>query len=94
MTDQVKAIVGKTFYAVETEAPEGYARSNQVTEVNVPENDANDPYIVTIENVPTSDSGKWFTLPKTGATGVIIFALAGLALVAAGTGLYLFGRKS
>lgn len=94
MTDQVKAIVGKIFYAVETEAPEGYARSNQVTEVNVPEDDANDPYIVTIENVPTSDSGKWFTLPKTGATGVIIFALAGLALVAAGTGLYLFGRKS
>lgn len=94
MTDEVKAIVGQTFYAVETEAPDGYARSNQVTEVNIPENDANDPYIVTIENVPTSDSGKWFTLPKTGATGVIIFALAGLALVAAGTGLYLFGRKS
>lgn len=94
VTDQVKAIVGQKFYVVETEAPEGYARSNQVTEVNVPENDANDPYIVTIENVPTSDSGKWFTLPKTGATGVIIFALAGLALVAAGTGLYLFGRKS
>lgn len=94
MTEQVKAIVGQTFYAVETVAPDGYARSNQVTEVKIPENDANDPYIVTIENVPTSDSGNWFTLPKTGATGVIIFALAGLALVAAGTGLYLFGRKS
>ena len=94
VTDQVKAIVGQKFYAVETEAPDGYARSNQVTEVNILENDVNDPYIVTIENVPTSDSGNWFTLPKTGATGVIIFALAGLALVAAGTGLYLFGRKS
>lgn len=94
VTDQVKAIVGKTFYAVETEAPEGYARSNQVTEVNIPENNLDDPYEVKIENVPTSDSGNWFTLPKTGATGVIIFALAGLALVAAGTGLYLFGRKS
>lgn len=94
VTTQVKAIVGQKFYAVETEAPDGYARSNQVTEVNILENDVNDPYIVTIENVPTSDSGNWFTLPKTGATGVIIFALAGLALVAAGTGLYLFGRKS
>lgn len=94
VTDQVKAIVGQTFYVVETEAPDGYARSNQVTEVNILENDLDDPYIVKIENVPTSDSGKWFTLPKTGATGVIIFALAGLALVAAGTGLYLFGRKS
>lgn len=94
VTDQVKAIVGQNFYAVETEAPDGYARSNQVTEVKILENDVNDPYIVTIENVPTSDSGNWFTLPKTGATGVIIFALAGLALVAAGTGLYLFGRKS
>lgn len=94
VTDQVKAIVAQKFYVVETEAPDGYARSNQVTEVNILENDVTDPYIVTIENVPTSDSGKWFTLPKTGATGVIIFALAGLALVAAGTGLYLFGRKS
>lgn len=94
VTEQVKAIVGQKFYAVETEAPEGYARSNQPTEVNIPENNADDPYVVTIENVPTSDSGNWFTLPKTGATGVIIFALAGLALVAAGTGLYLFGRKS
>lgn len=94
MTDEVKAVVGQTFYAVETEAPKGYARSNQPTAVKIPENDANDPYVVTIENVPTSDSGNWFTLPKTGATGVIIFALAGLALVAAGTGLYLFGRKS
>lgn len=94
VTDQVKAIVGQNFYAVETEAPDGYARSNQVTEVKILENDVNNPYIVTIENVPTSDSGNWFTLPKTGATGVIIFALAGLALVAAGTGLYLFGRKS
>lgn len=94
LTDQVKAIVNQTFYAVETEAPDGYARSNQLTEVKIPENNADNPYMVTIENVPTSDSGNWFTLPKTGATGVIIFALAGLALVAAGTGLYLFGRKS
>lgn len=94
VTDQVKAIVGQKFYVVETEAPRNYARSNQVTEVNILENNVDDPYIVTIENVPTSDSGNWFTLPKTGATGVIIFALAGLALVAAGTGLYLFGRKS
>lgn len=94
LTDQVKAIVGQKFYVVETEAPDGYARSNQMTEVNILENNLDDPYIVTIENVPTSDSGKWFTLPKTGATGVIIFALAGLALVAAGTGLYLFGRRS
>lgn len=94
VTDQVKAIVGQKFYAVETEAPDGYARSNQLTEVKIPENNADNPYMVTIENVPTSDSGNWFTLPKTGATGVIIFALAGLALVAAGTGLYLFGRKS
>lgn len=94
MTDKVKAIVGQTFYAVETHAPTGYARSNQPTTVKILENDANDPYVVTIENVPTSDSGNWFTLPKTGATGVIVFALAGLVLVATGAGLYLFGRKS
>lgn len=94
VTDEVKAIVGQTFYAVETEAPRNYARSNQPTTVKIPENDANNPYVVTIENVPTSDSGNWFTLPKTGATGVIVFALAGLVLVATGAGLYLVGRKS
>lgn len=94
VTNKVKAIVGQNFYAVETEAPGNYARSNQPTTVKIPENDVNDPYVVTIENVPTSDSGNWFTLPKTGATGVIVFALAGLVLVAAGTGLYLVGRKS
>lgn len=94
VTTEVKAIVGQEFYAVETFAPGGYARSNQPTTVKIPENDANNPYVVTIENVPTSDSGNWFTLPKTGATGVIVFALAGLVLVATGAGLYLFGRKS
>ena len=94
MTEKVKAIVGQEFYVVETEAPENYARSNEVTKVKILENKADDPYVVKIENIPTADSGLWFNLPKTGATGVIIFALAGLALVAAGTAAYLRGRQS
>ena len=94
MTDKVKAIVGQEFYVVETEAPENYARSNEVTEVKILENNADDPYVVKIENVPTADSGLWFNLPKTGATGVIIFALAGLALVGVGTGMYLRTKKN
>lgn len=94
MTEKVKAIVGQDFYVVETEAPEKYARSNEVTKVKILENTANDPYVVTIENLPKADSGLWFNLPKTGATGVIIFALAGLALVGVGTGMYLRTKKN
>ena len=93
-TSEVKAIVGRDFWVVETEAPDGYARLNIPTKVNINENKADDPYVVKIENIPTADSGLWFNLPKTGATGVIIFALAGLALVAAGTAAYLRGRQS
>ena len=94
MTEKVKAIVGQEFYVVETEAPENYARSNEVTEVKILEDNADDPYVVKIENIPTADSGLWFNLPKTGATGVIIFALAGLALVGVGTGMYLRTKKN
>ncbi|CRH91763.1 Fimbrial subunit type 1 precursor [Chlamydia trachomatis] len=94
MTEKVKAIVGQEFYVVETEAPDKYARSNEVTKVKILENNADDPYVVTIENLPKADSGLWFNLPKTGATGVIIFALAGLALVGVGTGMYLRTKKN
>ena len=93
-TDEVKAIVGQEFYVVETEAPDKYARSNEITKVKILENTADDPYVVTIQNLPKADSGLWFNLPKTGATGVIIFALAGLALVGVGTGMYLRTKKN
>jgi hypothetical protein len=44
-------------------------------------------------NVPTKDNGSWFNLPKTGAAGVIIFALAGMCLVAVGMFIFLRNRK-
>ena len=93
-TSEVKAIVGQDFWVVETEAPDSYARLNTPTKVKINENKVDNPYVVKIENIPTADSGLWFNLPKTGATGVIIFALAGLALVAVGTAAYLRGRQS
>ena len=93
-TSEVKAIVGQDFWVVETKAPDGYARLNTPTKVKINENKADNPYVVKIENIPTADSGLWFNLPKTGATGVIIFALAGLALVGVGTGMYLRTKKN
>ncbi|RIY24060.1 LPXTG cell wall anchor domain-containing protein, partial [Gardnerella vaginalis] len=35
----------------------------------------------------------WFKLPKTGAAGVIIFALVGLGLVGSGMFVFLKNRK-
>ena len=47
--------------------------------------------VVDIPNVPTKDGGFWFNLPKTGATGVTIFAIAGMGLV--GIGIFVFMRN-
>lgn len=87
LTAVYKAKVGTEFYIVETEAPSGFVRSGEVTSYTV--TDTN--HVAVIENVAKADSGFWFTLPKTGAAGIIIFALAGVALV--GTGSVMLSRK-
>ncbi len=78
------------FYLVETEAPAQYERDQQVHEVLV---NAAETKTIDIANVPTKDNGSWFKLPKTGAYGVIIFALAGMCLVAIGMFIFLRNRK-
>ncbi|WP_375169025.1 SpaH/EbpB family LPXTG-anchored major pilin [Gardnerella vaginalis] len=79
----------KTFYIVETEAPAGYIRNPDPVAVEA--KDTNATY--TFQNLPTKDKGFWFNLPKTGAAGVILFALAGVCFVGAGFVVYIHRRK-
>ena len=94
------------FYVVETAAPKNFALSPMVEKV-VARNTAdttgvNDgghydagtaTFTYTFKDVPTKDDGSWFKLPKTGAAGVIIFALIGLGLVGSGMFIFLRNRK-
>ena len=81
-------------YLVEVKAPEGYARSEQPHEISLTSAKSTEAaQEVEIVNVPTKDNGSWFNLPKTGAAGVIIFALAGMCLVAVGMFIFLRNRK-
>ena len=94
VTEDYVAKVGQKFYIVETVAPEKYARSTKVYEVTLTTaTAATAAQVVDIPNVPTKDGGFWFNLPKTGAAGVIIFALAGMCLVAVGMFIFLRNRK-
>lgn len=81
-------------YLVEVNAPEGYARSEQPHEVSLTTAQSSAAaQEVEIVNVPTKDNGSWFKLPKTGAAGVVIFALAGVCLVCLGIFLFMRNRK-
>ncbi|WP_246904555.1 SpaH/EbpB family LPXTG-anchored major pilin [Gardnerella vaginalis] len=99
VTPDYIAKVGQKFYIVETSAPDKYARSTKVYPVTVEsaaqKTDGNDTpaYVVDIANVPTKDGGFWFNLPKTGAAGVVIFALAGVCLVCFGIFVFMRNRK-
>lgn len=93
----VKVVIDSTdhpFYIVETEAPANYERDHQVHKVTVlTTSTEKNPTSVDIANVPTKDNGSWFKLPKTGAAGVIIFALAGVCLVCFGIFVFMRNRK-
>ncbi|MDF2278321.1 SpaH/EbpB family LPXTG-anchored major pilin [Gardnerella pickettii] len=94
------------FYVVETKAPEKFALSPIVEKV-VARNTADAAgvtdgghydaqtatFTYSFKDVPTKDDGSWFKLPKTGAAGVIIFALIGLGLVGSGMFVFLKNRK-
>ena len=94
LTEAYSVKRGEEFYAVETVAPAGYIRNPNVHTIKVDENKAEET--ITVENLPDSgnDGKSWlFNLPKTGAAGVIIFALAGMCLVAVGMFIFLRNRK-
>lgn len=82
------------FYIVETEAPANYERDHQAHAVTVAVSSTSKaPTVVGIANLPTKDNVSWFKLPKTGAAGVIIFALAGVCLVCFGIFVFMRNRK-
>ncbi|WP_391496320.1 SpaH/EbpB family LPXTG-anchored major pilin [Gardnerella swidsinskii] len=94
LTKAFKAKVNQEFYVVETAAPDNFALSPAVEKVTIPANQATaTAYVYDFKDVPTKDGGFWFSLPKTGAAGVIIFALAGMCLVAVGMFIFLRNRK-
>ena len=79
----------RKLYLVETVAPTGYIRNPDAVEFTVEQTATN----VTFQNLPKKDKGFWFNLPKTGAAGVILFALAGACFVGAGFVVYIHRRK-
>ncbi len=102
VTEDYTAKVGQKFYIVETAAPDGYTRSTKVYSVTLESapqktNNQDTPaQVVPIANIPDNrkDGGmNWFKLPKTGAAGVIIFALAGVCLVCFGIFIFMRNRK-
>ena len=94
LTEAYSVKRGEEFYAVETVAPAGYIRNPNVHTITVEAN--KDTETFPVENLPASgnDGKSWlFDLPKTGAAGVIIFALIGLGLVGSGMFVFLKNRK-
>lgn len=95
-TDYVAKVTdtNSKIYLVEVKAPEGYTRSEQAYEVNLESkaSTANDAVLeYEVPNVPDNKGDFWFHLPKTGAAGVTIFAIAGMGLV--GIGIFVFMRN-
>ena len=88
-----KALAGQTIYLVEMKAPEGYMRHPGAVAVSLKEGETT---TVDFPNTKIKDSGintPWFFLPKTGAYGILIFAVVGMALIAASVILYVRNRK-
>ena len=89
-----KTRAAEPVYLVEVKAPKGYALSPSVHPVTVKKDTTTtEPF----EDFPLKggEDGKsfWFNLPATGAAGVILFALAGMGLIAASVFLYMRNRK-
>lgn len=88
-----KALAGQTIYLVEVKAPEGYMRHPGAVAVSLKEGETT---TVDFPNTKIKDSGintPWFFLPKTGAYGILIFAVVGMALIVASVILYVRNRK-
>lgn len=88
-----KALAGKDIYLVEVKAPNDYMRYPGAVAVSLKEGETT---TVDFPNTKIKDSGintPWFNLPATGAAGVIIFAVAGMGLIAASVFLYMRNRK-
>ena len=88
-----KALAAQTIYLVEVKAPENYMRYPGAVAVSLKEGETT---TVDFPNTKIKDSGintPWFFLPKTGAYGILIFAVVGMALIAASVIMYVRNRK-
>lgn len=91
-TDEYSVVRGKKYYVVETIAPAGYIRNPDAVEVEVGDTDATKNF--EFQDVPDDSNGSWLSLlPKTGAAGVIIFAVIGMCFVGSGFFVYMRRRK-
>lgn len=89
LTEEYSVKRDEDFYIVETAAPDGYIRNPDVVTTKATGDDVTFPF----QNLPTKDKGFWFNLPKTGAAGVIIFAVIGMCFVGSGFFVYMRRRK-
>lgn len=91
-TAEYSVVRGKTYYVVETAAPTGYIRNPKAVAVKVEDTDATKNF--EFQDVPDDSQHAWFNLlPKTGAAGVIIFAVIGMCFVGSGFFVYMRRRK-
>ena len=89
LTDEYSVKRDEDFYIVEIAAPDGYIRNPDVVTTKA----TGDDVTFTFQNLPTKDKGFWFNLPKTGAAGVILFAVIGMCFVGSGFFVYMRRRK-
>ncbi len=89
LTEEYSVKRDEDFYIVETAAPDGYIRNPDVVTTKATGDDVTFPF----QNLPTKDKGFWFNLPKTGAAGVILFAVIGMCFVGSGFFVYMRRRK-
>lgn len=88
-----KTLADTDIYLVEMKAPTNYMRYPGAVAVKLEEGKTK---TVDFPNTKIEDTGintPWFNLPATGAAGVIIFAVAGMGLIAASVFLYMRNRK-
>ena len=91
VTPSYSVIKDKTFFILETAAPKGYIRNPDPVKV---EKISSANATLTFQDVPDDSDHAWLSLlPKTGAAGVILFALAGVCFVGAGFMVYIHRRK-
>lgn len=91
-TAEYSVVRGKTYYVVETAAPTGYIRNPKAVAVKVEDTDETKNF--EFEDVPDDSQHSWFNLlPKTGAAGVILFAVIGMCFVGSGFFVYMRRRK-
>ena len=91
-TAEYSVVRGKTYYVVETAAPTGYIRNPKAVAVKVEDTDKTKNF--EFLDVPDDSNGSWLSLlPKTGAAGVIVFAVIGMCFVGSGFFVYMRRRK-